>query len=52
VLFTLCPVCWLAAGLYSESFQVHLQHLADVVLCVQSLADDSDVYRLLPDPTR
>lgn len=41
-----CPT-----SLYSESFQVHLQHLADVVLCVQSLADDSDVYRLLPDPT-
>lgn len=38
--------------MYSESFQVQLQHLSDVVLCVQSLADNSDIYRLLPDPTR
>jgi len=42
----------LAAGMYSDSFQVQLQHLADTVLCVQSLADNSDIYRLLPDPTR
>lgn len=42
----------LTAGMYSDSFQVQLQHLADTVLCVQSLADNSDIYRLLPDPTR
>jgi hypothetical protein len=41
-----------AAGMYSDSFQAHLQHLADIVLCVQSLADNSDIYRLLPEPTR
>lgn len=38
--------------MYSESFQAQLQHLCDIVLCVQSLADNSDIYRLLPDPTR
>lgn len=48
----LCVCAGFFTGLYSESSQVHLQHLADVVLCVQSLADDSDIYRLLPDPTR
>lgn len=42
----------LPAGMYSESFQTQLQHLCDIVLCVQSLADNSDIYRLLPDPTR
>jgi hypothetical protein len=42
----------LTAGMYSESFQVQLQHLCDIVLCVQSLADNSDIHRLLPDPTR
>jgi hypothetical protein len=42
----------LTAGMYSESFQVQLQHLCDAVLCEQSLADNSDIYRLLPDPTR
>lgn len=44
--------CLLPAGMYSESFQAQLQHLCDIVLCVQSLADNSDIYRLLPDPTR
>uniref|UniRef100_A0A383WGU6 Elongator complex protein 4 n=1 Tax=Tetradesmus obliquus TaxID=3088 RepID=A0A383WGU6_TETOB len=41
-----CP-----AGLFSESFQARLQHLADAVLRIQCLADNTDVYRLLPDPT-
>jgi hypothetical protein len=27
-------------------------HLADAVLALQPLADDSQLYRLLPDPTR
>ncbi|KAF6264687.1 Elongator complex protein 4 [Scenedesmus sp. NREL 46B-D3] len=40
----MCP-----AELFSESFQARLQHLADAVLRIQCLADNTDVYRLLPD---
>lgn len=42
----------LRAGSYSPSFEARLQHLADTVLCLQSLADDSELYQLLPDPMR
>lgn len=40
------------AGLYSPSFTAALQHLGDVVVSLETLADDSDVYQLLPDPAR
>jgi hypothetical protein len=39
-------------GLYSPSFAAALQHLGDVVVSLETLADDSDVYQLLPDPAR
>ena len=42
----------LPAELFSESFQARLLHLAYAVLRIQCLADNTDVYRLLPDPTR
>jgi hypothetical protein len=48
----LVQMLYLRAELFSESFQARLQHLADAVLRIQCLADNTDVYRLLPDPTR
>eukprot|EP00775_Hariotina_reticulata_P012661 gene12661-12788_t len=38
-----------AAGMFSTSFASRLQHLADAVFSLQCLADNSDVYKLLPD---
>jgi hypothetical protein len=43
---------FLPPGLYSPSFAASLQHLGDVVVSLETLGDDSDVYQLLPDPAR
>ncbi|KAJ9510473.1 hypothetical protein QJQ45_015946 [Haematococcus lacustris] len=32
-----------------ESWQMRLQHMCDVVLAVDTLSDDSDIFKLLPD---
>lgn len=41
-----CP-----AAFFPPSFAQRLQHACDAVLALQPLADDSDVFRLLPDPS-
>lgn len=40
------------AGLLSPTCVARLRHLCDGVLSLESLADDSDVFRLVPDQTR
>jgi hypothetical protein len=43
-----CP----STGLFPEAWVARLQHLCDAVVSLETLADDSDVYRLVPDQTR
>ncbi len=42
-----CP-----GGLFADSAVAQLSHLCDAVLSLETLADDSEVYRLVPDQNR